>query len=330
MLNLSSNTRANIKKNDPIILNAGYEGDVGCILIGKVIGLKHNQSDVDWTTTLTVMPCADEILNRLINKTYTENITAIAMVRDLLNIFGIEVGRCELSFNKNYPRGRVCRGILKQILTDIVVSDCKSRLVVRATGQIYITKEGDGIDNGILLTPETGLLRTNEDKIIIPLETTLNTQKTGENRKEDFISRSCLLHYDIAPAEVIRFQSNDLNGTLLVAKGKHTGARTGDWKTSMELKPYTPLSTVNAVNTALIASASKTYSRNKETVRFGTRSSTVKELQTTLNATGAKLAVDGVFGQATRTAVLDYQKSNNLNIDGIVGSKTWSLLSGGF
>ena len=42
--NLSANTRANIKKNDPVILNAGYEGDVGCILIGKVVGLKHKQS----------------------------------------------------------------------------------------------------------------------------------------------------------------------------------------------------------------------------------------------------------------------------------------------
>ena len=57
--NLSANTRANIKKNDPVILNAGYEGDVGCILIGKVVGLKHKQSNTDWTSTLTVQPCAD-------------------------------------------------------------------------------------------------------------------------------------------------------------------------------------------------------------------------------------------------------------------------------
>lgn len=63
--NLSANTRANIKKNDPVILNAGYEGDVGCILIGKVVGLKHKQSNTDWTSTLTVQPCADEILGKL-------------------------------------------------------------------------------------------------------------------------------------------------------------------------------------------------------------------------------------------------------------------------
>ena len=65
--NLSANTRANIKKHDTVILNAGYEGDVGCILIGKIVGLKHKQSNVDWTSTLTIQPCDDEILGSLKN-----------------------------------------------------------------------------------------------------------------------------------------------------------------------------------------------------------------------------------------------------------------------
>ena len=52
--NLSAATRAGIKKNDPVVLNAGYEGDVGCVLIGKVVGLKHKQANTDWTSTLTV------------------------------------------------------------------------------------------------------------------------------------------------------------------------------------------------------------------------------------------------------------------------------------
>ena len=80
--NLSPNTRAGIKRNDPVVLNAGYEGDIGCILIGKVVGLKHKQSNTDWTSTLTVQPCADEILNSLVNKTYAENTVASAMIRD--------------------------------------------------------------------------------------------------------------------------------------------------------------------------------------------------------------------------------------------------------
>ena len=239
VVNLSENTRNGIKKNDPVILNAGYQGDVGCILVGKVAGVKHKQANVDWTTTITVQPCADEILNKLINKTYAENTTALVIVKDLLNIFGVEVGKCELSINKTYPRGRVCRGNLKQVLTEIVVSECKSRFIIRTTGQVYITKADDGINNGLTLSPTSGLLRSDEEKVAIPIETKSNSQKTGESRDDDdHVSRSCLLNYGVATAEVVKIQSADLNGRFLVSKGKHTGGRTGDWKTSMELKPF--------------------------------------------------------------------------------------------
>ena len=236
--NLSSSTRANIKRDDPVILNAGYQDDIGCILIGKVVGLKHKQSNVDWVTTLTVQPCADEILDKLVNKTYVENIAASAMIRDLLNIFGAEVSRCELSIDRNYPRGRVCRGVLRQILSEIIVSECKSRFIVRTTGQVYITKSDDGIDNGLTLSNANGLLRTNEEKVVVPVETAANSKKTGDDRKDDNISRSCLLNYNIATAEVVKIQSSDLNGRFIVVKGSHKGGRTGDWKTSMELRPF--------------------------------------------------------------------------------------------
>ena len=236
--NLSPSSRANIKRDDPIILNAGYQGDVGCLLIGKVVGLKHKQSKVDWVSTLTVQPCADEILDRLVNKTYVEDIAASAIVRDLLNIFGAEVSRCELSINKRYPRGRVCRGVLRQVLSEIIVRECKSRFIVRATEQVYITKAEDGINNGLTLTSANGLLRTDEEKVVIPIETAANSKKTGSSRKDDSISRSCLLNYNIAAAEVVKIQSSDLNGRFIVVKGSHKGGRTGDWKTSMELRPF--------------------------------------------------------------------------------------------
>ena len=239
VMNLSANTRNGIKKDDSVILNAGYQGDVGCILVGKVAGCKHKWDNVDWTTTLTVQPCADEILGKMINKTYKESTTAQAIVQDLLNIFGVEIGKCELSNNVTYPRGRVCRGNLKQVLTEIVVSECKSRLLVRATGQVYITKAEDGINNGLTLSPSNGLLRADTEKVAIAVETQSNSQKTGEDRDDDDnVSRSCLLNYNVAAAEVVKIQSSDLNGQFIVSKGKHTGDWKGDWKTSMELKPF--------------------------------------------------------------------------------------------
>lgn len=53
---------------------------------------------------------------------------------------------------------------------------------------------------------------------------------------------------------------------------------------------------------------------------------TVAYLQRKLNATGAKLDVDGDFGNKTKQAVIQFQIDNNLTADGIVGPKTWGAL----
>ena len=61
-------------------------------------------------------------------------------------------------------------------------------------------------------------------------------------------------------------------------------------------------------------------------VSYGSSGAAVKELQTLLNSQGYALDVDGVFGAKTRTAVKNYQKKNNLRLDGIVGEETWGSL----
>ncbi len=53
--NLSANTRNSIKKGDPVIINAGYEGDLGVIFVGQVSGLSHKHSSTEWTTKITAM-----------------------------------------------------------------------------------------------------------------------------------------------------------------------------------------------------------------------------------------------------------------------------------
>jgi len=53
---------------------------------------------------------------------------------------------------------------------------------------------------------------------------------------------------------------------------------------------------------------------------------TVRSLQYLLDARGAKLAVDGTFGQQTKAAVIKFQRAHHLTADGVVRAATWRAL----
>lgn len=236
--NLSANTRNGITKGAPVIINAGYEGDLGVIFVGQVAGLSHKHSTTEWCTKITATEALDQWLTAQINKTYTKSIKAKAMLQDLLNIFGIEIGTFDLAIDKEYPRGKVCKGKLKDVLKEIVVSDCKSRFLIRC-GKIIINNPNDGVNKGYLLSPSTGLLRSDEEKEVIPIETDLSTKKTSDEKSEEAATkkRSSLLNYHLGPADVIKIQSSDLNGRFMIVRGTHKGSQSGDWKTEIEVKP---------------------------------------------------------------------------------------------
>ena len=54
-----------------------------------------------------------------------------------------------------------------------------------------------------------------------------------------------------------------------------------------------------------------------------------KDIQQKLNNYGYNLAVDGLIGSKTQSAIKDFQKNNGLAVDGIVGPNTWAALTGG-
>lgn len=56
-------------------------------------------------------------------------------------------------------------------------------------------------------------------------------------------------------------------------------------------------------------------------LRVGSRGPTVKKLQEAL-----KIGADGIFGQGTRKAVMDFQKANGLTVDGMAGPATLSKI----
>ncbi len=62
-------------------------------------------------------------------------------------------------------------------------------------------------------------------------------------------------------------------------------------------------------------------------LRTGSRGDEVKTLQGRLQELGYYTdVIDGQFGTATKTAVIEFQKTNGLDADGMVGAETKALL----
>lgn len=62
------------------------------------------------------------------------------------------------------------------------------------------------------------------------------------------------------------------------------------------------------------------------TLKMGSKGQAVKELQNLLNKKGYTLKPDGDFGILTKASVMNFQRTQKLTDDGIVGPKTWSKL----
>ncbi|MFB8237625.1 peptidoglycan-binding protein [Kitasatospora purpeofusca] len=91
------------------------------------------------------------------------------------------------------------------------------------------------------------------------------------------------------------------------------------------------------VSTATTASAASggqpcsEWSTAEPLLKAGATGDAVRELQCELNRSihpdrGYKLIADGVFGQATRNAVIYFQGCVHIQQDGEVGPQTWSKL----
>lgn len=63
------------------------------------------------------------------------------------------------------------------------------------------------------------------------------------------------------------------------------------------------------------------------TLKMGSRGPEVKRAQQLLNQKGYTLVTDGDFGPSTQASVKNFQRTNKLTDDGIVGPKTWEALT---
>ncbi|MFE7605559.1 C40 family peptidase [Brachybacterium paraconglomeratum] len=95
------------------------------------------------------------------------------------------------------------------------------------------------------------------------------------------------------------------------------------------VSPAAPAVAAQAAAPATPAPAHATSALGAEKLRWGSQGSSVKQLQTALNEHGASLSADGKFGKLTHGAVKDFQRTHDVQVDGVVGPETRGALNGG-
>ena len=97
--------------------------------------------------------------------------------------------------------------------------------------------------------------------------------------------------------------------------------------TSIQTVPEVMTKTAPAVTVTPSSTVSPAGTKLEQLPPSGPYRPTVREIQTALQNAGFYMAmIDGKKGPLTKKAIEDFQRANNLGVDGKVGTKTWDVL----
>lgn len=180
--------------------------------------------------------------------------------------------------------------------------------------QIFFGKTGD--------EEHTGLVVEVSDKYIYTIEGNVNNEVE-------------LRRYDITDSRIVgygrpKYEKNDPCVAYVVKTGD-TLDKIADMydTTASEVAKQNSISNPNLIttNTVLIfKKGDKTWHTSDIFCQYGDRNKAVSVIQALLLKRGLQLTYDGYFGAETRSAVMAWQNSQGITVDGIVGDETIATL----
>ena len=208
--NASEDTIGRIKKGAKVIVNAGFEGDLGVLIAGTVGTYEVISYNVDKELKLYVGDGID-VWNTPIKMTF-KNTNADTVVKKLLEMSGLRA-KIDLGKNVTYPQV-VFNGKLSDALKRIA-TDTESKFFIK-NGQGYMVKESFKEQSIFFLNIDSGLIGSPE-RILID-------EKIGYRV-------NCILQHRINVGSYVRIDSRRVKGDFKVVKGKHADI------TEMEVLP---------------------------------------------------------------------------------------------
>lgn len=202
--NLSKETLNKIKKNQPIILNAGYEGDVGSVFIGGIYDVSTEKNGMDRITTVLAVEASEQWRKLPVTKTYKAGIKASQILRDLVSMTGLSPGALFIPKDVTYTRGKSISGRLSNVVSEIA-KDVGAKATV-TKGKIFIRdpRQGDRVE--FLFSADRGLIGTPE---------------RFEDEEVTGFKMTALLNHRVQTDSIINVVSSTARGQYRVRKGTH-------------------------------------------------------------------------------------------------------------
>ena len=216
LYNLSDESVASLKNGDGIILNAGYNDDIGSIFHGVISEIETTNEGVDTATKIKMINVTQQYLNKYINYCYGPGATTTYLIKDLLNAAGgLKANINNPTVNRVYSRGFQATGKIKDVLTR-VVQESNSRWLIHGSSISIIPKQ-QGYTQGIYLDAKSGLMSVEK----------LEKQDGVSTHKIEM-----MLNHAIAPYSLLEVHAKNLDGVVMVVKGKHKS----DFTTELEVR----------------------------------------------------------------------------------------------
>lgn len=235
--NLAPDTRRMITEEESICrILAGYSKNEGLIEIGQgdISKIKHNR---DKTEVVTEMYLAEGIRTTRTKPVsfgygYNTNLKLSTILQEITKQTGKQFKTIDIDENKVITTGYSDVGSLDYVMNNLAVNFNFSWSM--QNGIIFIKGDKSSTKREVLLlSPETGLILHPESvkKISKKLEKSEITKMSKKSR-----SVQCLLQPKLQIHDVIRLQSQDINGLFEVQKITHNGDMRGnDWYSSLEI-----------------------------------------------------------------------------------------------
>lgn len=234
---LSQTTASKIRLKDNVVLNAGFDSDIGEIAKGFVIDKVYNKNELK-----IICSELDIKFNDIVSVSYEPGTLASQIITDLARKINFFVKQLDLEVDVIYENGESITGHGLKEIQDIVL-DCESKINIK-NNLLYIYSDVSIKGNKYVLDFNSGLLeqpKLNEElreKIEIKptkkeketKETTKKSTKkttkkskeakeekkdTEEKNKFDYEVVGLLIHY-LKKGDIIQVESDTFNGDLKI------------------------------------------------------------------------------------------------------------------